>query len=379
MKNIKFIMLGLVIIVASVGMGYALWLNAPKPIYQDAEVVTPQVPYTEVSISSQAIPIFSRGRVAAARVHKLASQVTGLVTDVGPNLTKGAIVRKGEVLAEIDEQPIILDIAQKKATLAQTKLKLDETQANARVARRQAGRNASDYARFVPQLEYANSQVEAAQAALDYAYDQLNNTKIVAPIEGKIIDVYINEGDLLQAGSPIAVIYGMNQAEIRLPLSDLQLRIIGAEETTTEDSGPRFMPEVVLRDYESGDEWSGYVVRTDGERSKSQLLYVVAQVADDAMFSNMGRYLVPGSFLEAEIRGRELNDLRILPRIVVQANDSIWVINADNTIQRQLVNIRYRGKDFVYLETPLPPGTRVVSGNFYRLVEGMTVEPTRQK
>jgi RND family efflux transporter MFP subunit len=379
MKNLKFVIISFVIVIISAVVGYTMWLTAPKPQYQDPGTSTPQTPYTEVSISSQAIPIFSRGRVSAARVHKLASQVSGLMIEIGPNLTKGAIVKKGEVLAQIDEQPIILDIAQKKATLTQTKLRLEETQANARVARRQAGRNASDYARFVPQLNYANSQVEAAQAALDYAYDQLNHTKIVAPIDGKIIDVYINEGDLLQTGSPIAVIYGMNQAEVRLPLSDLQLRIIGAEETTTEDSGPRYMPEVILRDYDSGDEWSGYVVRTDGERSKSQLLYVVAQVTDDAMFSNNGRYLVPGSFLEAEIRGRELNDLRVLPREVIQANDAIWMINADNTIQRELVDIRYRGKDFVYLDSLLPPGTRVVSGNFYRLVEGMTVEPIRQK
>ena len=96
------------------------------------------------------------------------------------------------------------------------------------------------------------------------------------------------------------------------------------------------------------------------------------------MYSNTGRYLVPGSFLEAEVRGQEIENLRILPREVILSGDAIWMINADNTIQRQLVNIRYRGKDYAYIDTALPPGTRVVAGNFNRLVEGMTVEPIRQ-
>ena len=379
MKQLKFVFLGMVIIAAGVGIAYYAYINRPAPETQEVVVAIPQVPYKEVKISSQPIPIFSRGRVNAARVHKIASQVSGLVTDMAPELTKGEIVNEGQKLVQIDEQPLILDIAQKKAQLTQTKLRLEETQANARVARRQAGRNASDYARFVPQLEYANSQVEAAKAALEYAYDQLENTKITSPIEGKIVDVFINEGDLVQIGSPVAILYGMHQAEIRLPLNDAELLIIGVEENTNNDSGPTFMPEVILRDYESGDEWKGYIVRTDGERSANQLLYVIAQVSGDDMYSNTGRYLVPGSFLEAEIRGQEIANLRLLPRDVILSGDAVWMINADNTIQRQPVSIRYRGKDFAYIDTALPPGTRVVAGNFNRLVEGMTVEPVRKK
>ncbi|MEK9714100.1 MAG: hypothetical protein VW258_16175, partial [Thalassolituus sp.] len=150
--------------------------------------------------------------------------------------------------------------------------------------------------------------------------------------------------------------------------------------TNCADSGPTFMQEVILRDYETGDEWKGHIVRSDGERSKNQLLYMVAQVNGDDMFSrNSNRYLVPGTFLEAEIHGQEVENLRILPREVILSGDAVWMINADNTIQRQVVNIRYRGKEFAYIDTALPPGTRVVAGNFNRLVEGMTVEPVRQK
>ena len=378
MKQLKFFLIGLVIIGAGGYAGYVMYQNAPEPETQEVTVAIPQVPFQEVKIATQSIPIFSRGRVSASRVHKIASQVSGLVTNIAPELKKGEIVGAGQQLVQIDEQPLILDIAQKKAQVTQTRLRLEETEANARVARRQVGRNASEYARFVPQLAYANSQVKAAEAALEYAYDQLENTKISSPIEGKVVDVYINEGDLVQTGSPIAVLYGMDQAEVRLPLNDAEVAIIGVEENANNTDGPSFMPKVMLRDYESGDEWQGYIVRTDGERSANQLLYIVAQINGEERYSNTGRYLVPGSFLEAEVRGQEIENLRILPREVILSGDAIWMINADNTIQRQLVNIRYRGKDYAYIDTALPPGTRVVAGNFNRLVEGMTVEPIRQ-
>jgi RND family efflux transporter MFP subunit len=376
MKNVKFSILVLsILIVGGIG-GYFIYTFAPMPTSGAKPVILPVVPYIEVTISSRSIPVYSRGRVQAASVHKITSQVSGLVTNVSPLLKKGAQITEGELLAQIDEQPLILDIAQRKATLSQTKLRLEETQANARVARKQTGRNASDYARFVPQLEYANSQVEAAQAAVDYAYTQLEEAKITAPISGKVLDTFIDEGDLVQTGSPIAVINSMNDMEIRLPLNDRELIITGANKTGSDNDGPVSLPEVYLTDFESKDRWKGYIVRTDGMRSQNQLLYVIAQVRGDNVFSDMGRRLVPGSFVEADIRGREIDDLRVMPRDVLQPEDSIWVISPDNHIQRQEVSVVYRGRDSVYIETRLPPGTKVVSGGFHRLIEGMEVRPT---
>ncbi|TNC93193.1 MAG: hypothetical protein CSH36_00720, partial [Thalassolituus sp.] len=130
MKKFKFIIIGLILLLAAGAGGYYLYINAPKPVMQERRVDIPIVPFTQVSISSQAIPVMTRGRVASAQIHKVASQVSGLVTDLSPNLTKGALIKKGDLLAQIDDQPIILDIAQKKANLAQTRLKLEETEAN---------------------------------------------------------------------------------------------------------------------------------------------------------------------------------------------------------------------------------------------------------
>ena len=88
MKQLKFVFLGLVIIAGGIGAGYYLMQNAPEPVMQTPEAIIPQVPFADVRIDSQAIPVFSRGRVQAASVHKIASQVSGLVTDLHPELKK---------------------------------------------------------------------------------------------------------------------------------------------------------------------------------------------------------------------------------------------------------------------------------------------------
>jgi len=378
MKILRTLTLVIIVLLIGGGAGYYFYTNAPKPVVTEKSVIVPQVPYIEVEIASQSIPVYTRGRVTAAKVHKVASSVSALVVNVSDSLVKGAFVNKGDILVELDESHIILDIAQQQATLDQVKLKLEEVEANARVAKRQTGKNASEYARFVPQLRYANSQVAAAQAALDYAYKQLEETKIRAPIDGKVIESYVHQGDLLQASAPVAVIYSMNQAEIRLPINDQQLDIIGFKDQLSSEQGPRFTPEVKLGSYQDDGEWTGYIVRKDGERGQNQLMYVVAQVNADSMINTSGKSLLPGSFVEAEIKGRVIDDLRILPREVLQPGNIIWLLDDDNRLHSQEVAVIYRGRDQVYIDTLLPKGTRVVSGGFHRLAEGTRVIPISQ-
>ncbi|WP_370298426.1 hypothetical protein, partial [Pontibacterium sp.] len=68
MKQLKFFLIGLVIIGAGGYAGYVMYQNAPEPETQEVTVAIPQVPFQEVKIATQSIPIFSRGRVSASRV-----------------------------------------------------------------------------------------------------------------------------------------------------------------------------------------------------------------------------------------------------------------------------------------------------------------------
>lgn len=351
--------------------------NAPEPQKDIKKSKLPRVPFANVIINSQSVPIISRGRVSASQIRQITSEITGLVIHVSADLVKGALVKKGDLLIQLDQRSFILDIAQKQTALDQAKLQLLKTKAKARVAQKGVGKNASEYARHIPQLRHANSQVNAAQAALDYSTEQLNKTSIKAPIDGKIIDLHITEGQFIQATSAIAKIYGTEMVEVRLPLNDRQIDILGINyKQQNKFIGPSFNPRVTLNSYQdNNNSWNGYITRTEGERDNNQLLYVVAQVPSQSHFNPTQSALLPGSFIQARIQGKIIDDLVIIPRNAVQANNRVWIINPNNTLASKTVDILYRGKELIYISAGLNANERVATGSFHLMSEGLIVDP----
>ncbi len=336
----------------------------------------PKVPYAQLVVSNQAIPIYSRGKVFASEVRQITNEVPGLVTSVSDKLSKGANVQKGAFLIQLDEQPFILDIAQKQSELDRAKLEQVNIKAKAVVARKGLKKNASDFALHIPQERHADSQVAAAQAALAYAKKQLKKTTITAPIDGKIIDLNITEGEFIRATSSIAKIYGTQEVEIRLPLNDQQIDILGLGHERGEHPTHKRQPQVQLHSYQNkAKRWLGHIVRTEGERDLNQLLYVIAQVSSTNAFNANRQPLLPGSFVEAKIEGQIINKVNVIPRVAEQASNNVWVIDQDNKLLRKTVDVIYRGKTNAYLRGGLDESDRIVTGSFHLMVEGLVVDP----
>lgn len=360
-------------------LGLIVWIftNAPAPQEKPVYTKVPKVPYTTLVVRNQAIPIFSRGRVSASEIRQITNEVPGLVKKVSVQLKKGTTVKEGDLLIQLDEQPFILEIAQRQADLDRVKLELVKIKAKAVVAQRGLGKNASEYARHIPQVRHAKSQVAAAEAALSYAKKKLEKTSITAPINGKVVDLTITEGEYINATSSLAKIYGTQTVDVRLPLNDQQIEILGlANESELLYEGRAIGPQVTLRSYQNKESrWLGFISRTEGERDINQLIYVLAQVSSEAPFNSAQKPLLPGSFVEAEIEGKPVSNLQIIPRNAEQESNTVWVIDEDNRLRRKLVDVIYRGKKDAYLRSGLTKDDRVVTGSFHLMAEGLKVQP----
>lgn len=353
--------------------------NKPLPEKSQVKITTPEVPYTVARPAEVSIPIFSRGKVSPAQIRHITSEVPGLVTFVNDKLIKGGFVEKDELVIQLDQQPFILDIAQKQSTLDQAKLHYYETKAKARVAKKGAGKNASDYALFIPQLRYADSQVEAASAALDYAKKQLEKTSIKSPISGKVIIANIHTGEYLQTRQELAKLYGTEYVEVRLPLNDHQISLLGLDYSQRKPDSVALAPNVKIKNFQDDNIiWEGSITRIEGERDKNQLLYVIATVDNNDMKNALLKPLLPGSFIEATITGRNKTELHILPRESLQAQDKLWTISKEDRLSRRSVEVLYRGKDLIYVASGIMFGERIVTGSFSNLVDGLLVEPKTQ-
>src|SRR5690554_6148416 len=132
-KKYRFIILTLLIASAAIAW---IFINAPAPQEKPVSVKVPKVPYSLVVISDQPIPVFSRGRVSASEVRQITTEVPGLVKQVSEHLKKGATVKQHDLLIQLDEQPFILEVAQRQADLDRVKLELVRIEAQAKVAKK---------------------------------------------------------------------------------------------------------------------------------------------------------------------------------------------------------------------------------------------------
>ena len=72
-----------------------------------------------------------------------------------------------------------------------------------------------------------------------------------------------------------------------------------------------------------------------------------------------GEPLRIGTFVNANIEGRELKDVVTLPRYVLRAGDIVWVVDERNRLRNRKVTLLNTGGDFIYVSGGLNNGDLV--------------------
>jgi hypothetical protein len=124
-------------------------------------------------------------------------------------------------------------------------------------------------------------------------------------------------------------------------------------------------------------------VRTEGEIDvRSRMVHVIAQVKDPYGLLAEGEGggseratapLVVGLFVEAEIVGRRLDAVAVLPRAALRDGSRVLVVDADDRMVFRPVEIVRIERDQVVIGAGLAPGERVCVSPLQAVVEGMQV------
>ena len=141
---------------------------------------------------------------------KVVAEVKGKI--VSKNIEEGARVKKGDILAVIDKRDY--------------QLNLDSAQASYETARSNEKRlfalSKKDFA-TLSQLDDARSLVSTTRAAVNLAKLNLERCTIRAPMDGIADRIFIEYGNFLDAGEPVATILEMDRlkVEVGIPESDV--------------------------------------------------------------------------------------------------------------------------------------------------------------
>lgn len=356
-------MLAFAVVVASL-----LFAMRPPTEMSEPQFKPITVDVAEVVREDLRVQIQAQGTVSPLRSSSLLAEVSGRIVEVADHFNVGGFVAEGDMLLRVDPRDYETNLLRARAAVESAESALAQERGRAQVAEREwkklpAGSQRSDEARDLylrkPQLEQAESQLLAAQADLNTAQDNLDRTVVRAPYAALIKAKHSDLGQFVATGSPLADIFAIEAAEVRLPIPQSRLDFLELPEVNGDQEG-----SVIDLYTDVGGvvkHWTAHLQRTEGvfdERSRA--LYAVARIDDPYGLHRDGRDpLRVGTFVNANITGRELRDVIALPRYLLRAGNSIWVINEDNLLRNRSVTTLRTGGDVIYIRDGLEEGELV--------------------
>jgi RND family efflux transporter MFP subunit len=324
----------------------------------------------DAKVVSLNFAINSQGSVRPRTETTLVAEVSGKIVSVAPDFVAGGFFHKGDALLQIDPSDYKTGLKRAEAALASRKAKLaDETARSEQALKdwKNLGRKGqpSDLAVRKPQMADAKANVSAAEADVQKARRDLERTSITVPYDGLVRQKVVDIGQYVTPGTRLGVTFAVDTAEVRLPLTQNDLKYLDLPSETEVKNSERLFPPVTLSAEYGGDirQWQARIIRTEGVVDEtSRVVYAVAQVIDPygVLGQSHQQELKIGTFVNAEIQGLPANNVVVLPRSVLRADHTVLIANDDNELEILPVTVLRAEPKKVYLSTGIEGGTKVV-------------------
>ncbi len=370
------------VLFVAVVMAYGLVVTAPAPDQVEPEAVATSIRVERVNPASIQLKVRSQGTVTPLTESELIPEVSGKVSWVSPNLAAGGFFEQDEVLLRIDDRDYRSTLDRASASYARAQA--EEEHARFELERRRKlveDRLASqaDLESALRAHRIAEAALKEASVVLKQAERDLERTAVRAPYRGLVRMKKVDQGQFVQRGASIAQIYASDFVEVRLPIADSQLAYLDLPLGQRGELPADRQATVILSTEYGGEhyEWIGSLIRTEAAiDSKTRMVYAVARVENDP--AGAMPPMPVGLFVNAEIFGREVDDLVVLPRAVVRNQSQVLVVDDDNRLRYRDVDIfRYDGEQ-VFIRGGLSKGELVNLTPIQTVIDGMRVRPATQ-
>ncbi len=362
-KMVAGLCLGLALGGAAVGCRKA----AAPPPPPEVEVVT--LAPTNVPILEEWIGTLD-GLVNA----QIRAQVTGYL--LTQSYAEGNVVKKGDLLFQIDPRPFEAALSQAQARLAQDRAQLGKAELDVKrytpLAQQQAiSQQELDDA--VQAKLAAEAQVRADEAAVQTAQLNLGFTRITSPVDGLAGLALAQVGDLVSLSSgPLTTVSAINPVRVFFQVNEQSYLHFWRGRVTPDVDDPPLRLQLVLSDGSLYPQ-TGRVFFADRQvNPQTGTLQIVG------LFSNANLVLRPGQYgrVRAQTQLRE-NSLVVPQRAVmeVQGAYQVAVVGQTDTVHVQPVKVGEQTERGWIIESGLLPGDRVVVEGTQKAREGTIVSP----
>ncbi|MFH1903237.1 MAG: efflux RND transporter periplasmic adaptor subunit [Candidatus Omnitrophota bacterium] len=277
---------------------------------------------------------------------------------------EGDPVKKGALLAKIEERDYKLRLVEIQSTLKAAAAELENAEG---FHRRMAGLFAEQV--ITPQeMDNARNRLDAARAAVDrlqaqteLAREQLSDCRIAAPFAGFVGSRFFDPGIFLTpASGPIMELVDLSSVKVSIPLGETELvRLRSGQPVQIK---PDAFPESIF---------SGKV-----DRINPVLDPVTRTTTCEIVISNPGCLLKSGMFVRTEIKISTRKDIPAVPREAIsrQGDKTFVFVIKEATARQKEVSLGIQDGNLLEVKSGLTVGETIATSGLGTLFEGAKVE-----
>lgn len=370
-RNRPILLLGLAASgLLAVALGWSYFGTSALSTAGGSPKVSAAVPVTVETVRKMDVPRYlnSLGVVRAFNTVTVRTQVDGIIEKIA--FTEGQIVKKGDILAQIDPRLFQGPLDQAIAKQKQDQANLD----NAKLDFERSAKLGEFAARQTVDTQKSNvnqltALVDADQAAVENARTTLDHATIRSPIAGRAGFRLVDQGNVVHAADqtgivtiaqiqPIAVIF--TEPEDQLPLIAKRLSAGPLKVIAQSSDGKTDLAEGELTVIDNAVD----------ERSGSIKL--------KAVFANDDNALWPGRSVSTRLLIETLTEVIVVPDTAVQRNAKgfyAYVVGADSKVELRNMDVALIADGRAVVKTGLSDGEMVVTAGQYRLQPGVVIAP----
>lgn len=323
------------------------------------------------NVTSASVPVYleALGSVQASSSVTITSRVSGTLEQV--YFTEGQYVKKGQLLARIDDRAYQATLKQYQGNLAQHQALLQDaklTLTRYQKLYQQDSLSKQDLQGQVAKVGEYLGLVESDQAQIDSAKLDIDYTRIHSPISGYTGLRLTDPGNLVSANSteilnvaqtrPIAVVFTIAQANLSDVVPGLR-------------KGKTFPVSAYNQ--------TGKTLLDQGKLKfvSNQIDSNTGTVKLKAIFPNSKDTLYPNQFVNVRLQIKTLKNAIVAPKAAVQLSSSgnfVYVIDKNNKVHKKVVVTGPAdGSDHIVITKGLKVGQQVVTTGIDDLSEGKQV------
>lgn len=363
-------------------LGVAIVLAGCSQTAPDAKQAPPMPVKVGYPISRQVTEYGDlTGRTAAVDSVEIRARVWGYIDKV--NFKEGMLVKKGDVLFEIDPRSYkaALTLAEGHLGSAEAKvsrLDLDFKRAAALVNSK--GISREDYDKTLGDRAEAIAAKAALVGAVEQAKLDLAFTKVIAPVSGRVGRALVTEGNLVQSGQTggtilttlvsVDPIYAYFDVDERSVLRVRQLIREGKFKSARDVTWPVYLGLA----NETGYPHEGKIDFVDNQVNPK-----VGTLRLRGVFANKDEWLSPGYFVRVRMPIGLAHDAILISDRVIdtdQGQKIVYLADAENKVSIRHIRLGPLHDGMRAVDEGLAVTDKVILTGLQHLRPGMTVEPT---